>query len=112
MAWNIWSKKRQKDLWGDMDKSIGMQEFYNKSFSERGQAGKKNNLLKKKISNAWVKNWDAETSAWATEQVSTISKDFKMTRCILWWQKKKKKGKKTGKSAYNKKISIYIKTSI
>ena len=48
MAWNIWSKKRQKDLWGDMDKSIGMQEFYNKSFSERGQAGKKNNLLKKK----------------------------------------------------------------
>ena len=33
-----------------MDKSIGMLEFYNKSSSERGQAGKKkiNNLLKKK----------------------------------------------------------------
>ena len=107
MAWNIWSKKRQKDLWGDMDKSIGMQEFYNKSFSERGQAGKKNNLLKKKISNAWVKNWDAETSAWATEQVSTISKDFKMTRFILWWQKKKKKERKLENQHIIKK-SAYI----
>lgn len=68
-----------------MDKSIAMLEFYNKSSSERGKAGKKKNLLKK-ISDAWLENWDAETSAWITEQVSTISKDFKMTRYILWSQ--------------------------
>ena len=76
-----------------MDKSIGMLEFCNKSSSERGQAGKKkiNNLLKKYISNAWVKNWDAKTLAWTTEPVSTISKDFKMTRYILWSQLKNKK---------------------